>query len=88
MQTLSVNRQPGGLMPKEKLGATRTFRPRPKTAERLEYAETLGLNQSKLINDVLEAHLRDAIARELKENANSIEERQKQIREALKAPIP
>lgn len=68
-------------MATEKAGAPRGFRPRPKTAERLDYAEKLGLNCSELINKILDDNLRDYIAKELKA-------RQNEIREALAAPLP
>jgi hypothetical protein len=68
-------------MPKQKLGPSRGFRPRPKTQERLEFAERVGINCSELINDVLEKHLREQLAREL-------QDRKVKLREALEAPLP
>lgn len=65
----------------EKAGSSRGFRPRGKTAERLEYADRLGINVSELVNEVLDAHLKDALKRRI--------ERQKEtLEKALEAPIP
>lgn len=64
-----------------KRGETISFRPYIKTAERLDYAKELGLEQSDLINDVLEKHLRDHIAK-------VAESRTKKMREMLAVPVP
>jgi len=55
----------------------RSFRPWPENQERLEIADKLGLNVSELINEALER-----TAKKL------IEEKTKQLREALSVPIP
>jgi len=68
-------------MATQKLGPTRGFRPRLKTQERLEFAERVGINCSELINEVLEKHLREHLAKEL-------QDRKSKLREALEAPLP
>ena len=54
------------------------FRPWTQNQDRLVFArETLGLNVSELINEVLDKHLK-----------KHMEEKAKKLREALSAPIP
>ena len=89
MQTLSVNRQPKGLMATQvKAAATRGFRPRGKTAERLEYADALGLNIAELVNEVLDAHLRVHLETVVRKKSEEIEARQKKLQAALLTPVP
>lgn len=82
MESLSNNRNrySGGSM-SEKAGKTWAFRPRPKTAERLSYAEKLGIDRSALVNDVLEEHLRTHLEK-------SIRERKQELQSALAMPVP
>jgi hypothetical protein len=55
----------------------RTFRPWPENQERLEFAEKLDLNVSEIINEILKERLRPVL-----------EQKTRQLREALSAPIP
>jgi len=75
-------------MAKTKQGRSRGFRPRPDTERRLEYAETLGINISELVNDVLDKHLRDALIKHVQSQKDEIERRRNKLREALNAPVP
>lgn len=56
---------------------SRTFRPWKQNQERLELADKLGINVSELINESLE-----------KTAKRIIEEKTRQLREALSVPIP
>ncbi len=58
-----------------------TFRPLPKVAEQLEYADRIGLQKSKVINAVLSLHLKEWL------QAKRVEQR-KMIEELLKSPVP
>lgn len=66
---------------KEKLGPAKAFRPKGKTRERIEFAEKLGINVSDLVNRILDEHLRDYLAREVKQQ-------QAKWRELINAPVP
>jgi hypothetical protein len=68
-------------MSKPKVGQPRYFRLKPKTEERLEYAERLGVNCPDLINRVLERHLKEELM-------SYLQERQTEIGKALAAPLP
>jgi hypothetical protein len=81
------NSQPGGSMSDDKLGKARSFRPRPIVERRLEDAETLGLNVSKIVNDVLENHLREYLIKEVEAEKASIQAREKRMKQLLAEPI-
>jgi post-segregation antitoxin (ccd killing protein) len=55
----------------------RSFKPWPENQERLELADKLGINVSELINEALQRAARKIM-----------EEKTKQLREALSVPIP
>jgi hypothetical protein len=56
MTTQAVNKQPGGLMDEKKPTTSRAFRAWAEVQDELQAAETLGLNVSELINQVLKKH--------------------------------
>jgi len=68
-------------MANDKAGGTTGFRPRGKTAERLEFAERFGINRSELINRILEDHLRNYLARE-------VEKKRTQLKQTLEMSLP
>jgi len=68
-------------MPNGKAGAMTGFRPRGKTAERLEFAERFGICRSELINRILEDHLADYLAQEVKK-------KRAQLKQTLEMPLP
>jgi len=68
-------------MVKNRMGQTKGFRPRGKTAERIEVAEKLGMNISDLVNKVLDKHLRQYLEAE-------VEQRKLEYRRLIEAPIP
>jgi hypothetical protein len=59
----------------------RGFRLWEQNAERLEYAQKIGLNPSELVNRLLEEHLKPLLERE-----RSV--REKELRAVLSAPVP
>ena len=59
----------------------RGFRPSPTNAERLDYAEKLGINVSKLIDDTLLEHLPTKLASEVRQ-------KQQTLKKMLAAPMP
>lgn len=68
-------------MPNGKVGAAVGFRPRGKTAERLEFAERFGINRSELIGRILDDHLRDYLEKE-------VEKRRVQLKRTLESQLP
>lgn len=55
----------------------KTFRPWVENAERIKYAEKLGLSLNEVLNELMKDHMRDYLAK-----------KQKKLREALADPIP
>jgi hypothetical protein len=68
-------------MDRTKAGAMRAFRPWSKNAERLDYADNLGLNISEIINETLEGNLPAVLAKK-------IEAQKEKFRKASEAPMP
>jgi hypothetical protein len=66
---------------KKSLLKARGFRPSPENAERLDYAEKLGLNISELINETLNDHLPEKMSAKVKA-------KQQELKKLLSAPMP
>jgi len=65
----------------EKAAKPVAFRPSALNQERLDYARKLGADVSKILNEILEEHLKPALERVRKDKA-------KEMRETLSAPVP
>lgn len=57
------------------------FRPWPKAAEQLEYAEKLGFKKSEIVNQILEKHLKGYLE-------DKVEARKKELLAVLDAKLP
>lgn len=77
---LTVNTLNPGVLMEKVSGRAAGFRPRGRVAPLLDYAEQLGMNRSRLINEILEENLQML--------QRKIDERKKELREVLKQPAP
>lgn len=57
------------------------FRPWPKAAAQLEYAEKLGFKKSEIVNQILERHLKGYLE-------SVIKDRKQELRTILEAQLP
>jgi hypothetical protein len=65
----------------EKRSGPFVFRPTQTNKKRLDYAAELDINCSEIVNECLEKHLQEFLARAIKAKAQ-------QLQKALSAPVP
>lgn len=73
---------------REKAASPLGFRPKGKNAERLAFANRIGLNCSDLINRALDKSLQSELEQAMREHRNELERRKTELETALAMPVP